>query len=206
MRRALSIATAAAAAAALMATSLHASAAPAKTVIEDPLGDANFVNDQGTGDGTFGDQNAADAGTVSDITGIQLMNDAKNLYVTIQTEAAPPAATGIGFAFRVNPGDAGSHCIYIEAFYPGANNILTAPVAQLRDTCAGGDPVSLKVLGTQVVVPRKSNPAFGKGAKLTSPQAQSFLYWGNGTQGFGAPYADTTKVGTDYTFVDKKKG
>jgi hypothetical protein len=199
MTRTLSIA-AAVAALALAATSLQASAAP-KPNIEDPLGDANFVNDQGTGDGSFGDFNQADAGTVSDITSVTLSNDAKNLYVMIQTEAAPPAATGIGYRVRVNPdGAGGAYCINIEAYHPGANNALTAAVAYLRDACDGGEAIPLKVLGTQIVVPRSASKAFAKGAKLTAPQAQAFLYTGNETQGTTYPVADTTKVGTDFTF------
>ena len=200
MKRALSIATALGLALALTMTSMQATAA-SKPSVEDPLGDANFINDQGTGDGSFGDFNQADAGTVSDITGITFSNDAKNLYVMLETEAAPPAATGIGFRVRVNPDDGGNYCVLIEAYYPGANNALSQAVAFLRDTCEGGDPLKLTVLGTQIAVPRKANKAFGKGAKLTAPQAQSFLYSGDesGTGGM-YPVADTTKVGTDYTF------
>lgn len=199
MKRTLSIATALGLVLALTGTALQATAA-SKPSIEDPLGDANFINDQGTGDGSFGDFNQADAGTVSDITGITFSNDAKNLYVLLQTEAAPPAATGIGFRVRVNP-DGGAYCILIEAYYPGANNVLTEGVAYLRDTCEGGDPLKLTVLGTQITVPRKASKAFGKGAKLTAPQAQSFLYSGDESGSGGMyPVADTTLVGTDYAF------
>lgn len=174
-------------------------AAP-KPTIEDPLGDANFINDQGTGDGSFGDITAADAGTVSDITAITLSNDAKNLVVTIETEAAPPAATAVGFRVRFNPDATGSHCILIEAFFPGANNNLTTGVAHFKDACAGGEAVPLKMLGTQITVPRKLSKAFATGAKLTSPQAQSFQYSGTYPAGVAAPTIDTTKIGTDYTF------
>ena len=182
---------------AMAATSLQATAAP-KPSIEDPLGDANFINDQGTGDGSFGDITAADAGTVSDLTGVTFTADAKNLYVTIATEAAPPAATGIGYRVRVNPDAAGTYCVNIEAYHPGANNVITTPVAYLRDACAGGEAVPLKVLGTQIVVPRKASKAFGAGATLKAPQAQAFLYSGNETSGSTYPVADTTLVGTDY--------
>ena|SRR5688572_27981734 len=147
MKRSITLA-AVAAALALVATSLQASAAP-KPSIEDPLGDANFINDQGTGDGTFGDFNQADAGTVSDILAVTFSHDAKNLYVTIQTEAAPPAATGIGYRVRVNPdGSGGAYCLNIEAYHPGANNALTKAVAFLRDGCDGGEAVPLEVVGT----------------------------------------------------------
>lgn len=174
--------------------------AGSKPQIEDVLGDANFVNDQGTGDGTFGDFNQADAGTVSDLTGVTFTNDAKNLYVTLATEASPPAATGIGFRVRVNPdGTGGAYCIFFEAFFPGANNVLTAAKAQVRDDCTG-ETTEVQVLGTQIVVPRSLNKAFGKGAKLTAPQAQSFLYSGDYPTGTAGPFADTTKVGTDFTF------
>lgn len=201
MKRTGSIVVALGAALALVATALQATAAP-KPHIEDPLQDANFINDQGTGDGSFGDFNAADAGTVSDITAVTFSNDAKNLYVQIETEAAPPAATGIGFRVRVNPTDGpGSQCIRIEAYHPGANNALTQAVGFLRDTCEGADPVPIKVLGAQLVIPRKANKAFGKGAKLTMPQAQSFFYTGTDSgSGLMYPVIDTTKVGTDFTF------
>jgi hypothetical protein len=206
MKRALSIAAAVGVFAALGLTSLQATAATPKPHIEDPLGDANFVNDQGTGDGSFGDQTAADAGTVSDLTAVTFTNDAKNLYVNIQTEAAPPALTGIGYRVRVNPdGAGGAHCLFFEAFYSGANNTVTTAQAHLRDACAGGDPILVEALGTTLVIPRSANEAFGKGAKLTSPQAQSFLYSGTYPTGVAGPMADTTKVGSDFTFVDKKK-
>jgi hypothetical protein len=185
-------------AAALWAGSLSAAAAPAKTIIEDPVGDANFVNDQGTGDGTFGDFTQADAGTVSDLTEISLSNDAKNLTVTIGTEAAPPAATPIGYRVRFNPDDAGTHCIIIEAYHPNTAGAMTA-VAQFRDVCEGGDPVEVELLGTTIIVPRKVSKAFAKGATLKAPQAQAFLHSGAGVLQSG-PVADTTLVGTDYKF------
>ena len=182
------------------AMSLQASAA-SKPQIEDPVGDSNFVNDQGTGDGSFGDQTQADAGTVSDITNITFSNDAKNLIVMLGTEAPPPALTGIGFRVRVNPdGTGGTYCIMIDAYFSGANNTLTGPVGHVHDLCAGGDPVPIEVLGTQLVIPRSTSDAFGKGATLTAPQAQSFLYSGAHPTGVVGPYADTTKVGTDFKF------
>ena len=191
----------AAVAAMVAASALQASAA-VKPQIEDPLGDANFVNDQGTGDGSFGDQNAADAGTVSDFTEITLSNDSKNLYVMFGTEAAPPAATAVGFRLRTNPeGTGGAYCYFFEVFYPGANNTLTAPEAQFRDACAGGDPVKVEVIGTQLVIPRSASKAFAKGGKLTAPQAQSFQYTGSSQPaGVIGPYVDTTKVGADFAF------
>src|SRR5688500_18941096 len=90
----------------VLALATAATGAP-KPSIEDPVGDANFINDQGTGDGSFGDFNQADAGTVSDLVSVTFTNDKKNLYVQLQTEAAPPATTGIGYRVRVNPDSAG---------------------------------------------------------------------------------------------------
>jgi hypothetical protein len=183
--------------------SLHALAAPAATtVIKDPMADANGINDQGTGDGSVGDQTAASAGTVSDILSVDLSSDAKNLYVNFLTQAAPPATTGVGFRARFNPtATPGTQCVAIEVYYPGANNALDVPVAFLKDSC-GGTTVQtpLKVLGTMVTVPRKADKAFAKGAKLTAPQAQSFLYVGTADAGVAGGTIDTTKVGTDYTF------
>jgi hypothetical protein len=176
-------------------------AAAPKTVIEDPVGDANFVNDQGTGDGSFGDQTAADAGTVSDIEAVNLSNDAKNLYVDFVTEAAPPATTGIGYRFRANEGG----CFKVEAYFSGANNVVTTPVGYLIDDCNGGEKVEIEIIGTRFVVPRSASPALKKGSTLTAPQAQAFLYWGDGSTGAPIGYADTTKVGTDWKLVDKKK-
>lgn len=200
MRKMISVAATAAVAAALGMTSLPAgAAAPPAQILEDPLGDANFVNDQGTGDGSNGDQTAADAGTVSDLLGVQLSNDAKKLTVTVQTEAAPPATTGIGYRVRFNPDGAnGAHCILIEAYYPGGNNALAAPMAQLIDACNGDETTPLEVLGTSIYVPRSANAAFAKGATLVAPQAQAFLYSGNEMAGAKNPVADTTKVGADY--------
>ena len=200
MKRTNSIIAALVAVGVVAAGAAPGAAAPAPQ-IEDPLGDANFVNDQGTGDGSFGDFNQADAGTVSDILAIRMSNDAKNLYIAIDTEATPPAATAIGFRVRVNPdGAGGTYCLAFEVMHPGANNNLTAPEAHLRDDCAGGDVTEIQVLGSTLVIPRSANEAFGKGAKLTAPQAQSFLWSGTYPQGVAGPYADTTKVGTDYTF------
>lgn len=188
-----------AAAVALFAGSMNATAAP-KPSIEDPVGDANFINDQGTGDGSFGDFNQADAGTVSDLVGVTFTNDKKNLYVQIQTEAAPPAATGIGYRVRVNPdGAGGSYCLEFYGFHPGANNVLTAPVGWARDLCEGGEAQEIEVLGTQLVVPRSLSKALAGKATLKAPQAQAFLYSGEGSLNGGMyPVADTTKVGTDY--------
>ena len=196
MKKALSLVTALGL---LLALSLNATAGP-KPQITDPLGDANFVNDQGSGDGSFGDQTAADAGTVSDITEVTFSNDAKNLKVLIGTEAAPPATTGNGYRVRTNPDDAGTYCIIIEAYFPGANNALTSPIGYFQDMCGGGERQEIQILGTQLVIPRKASPAFAKGAKLTAPQAQAFLYSGNETAGATYPVADTTKVGADFTF------
>jgi hypothetical protein len=182
-----------------------ATAAPApKQILEDPAGDANALNDQGTGDGSNGDNvTPADASTVTDLVGVSLANDAKNLYVSIETEVAPPATQGVGFRVRFNPdGAAGAHCIVLEAFFPGGGNDLAAAEGHLRDTCAGGDPVPVEILGYQMVVPRKSNKAFAKGATLKAPQAQSFIYVGSSyPAGAALITMDTTKVGTDYKLV-----
>ena len=197
MKRSITVA-ALGAVVALLGSSLQATAAP-KASIEDPLGDANFINDQGTGDGSFGDFNQADAGTVSDLVAVSFTNDAKNLYVQIQTEAAPPAVTGIGYRVRANPdGAGGAHCLEFYAFFPGANNTLTAGVGHVHDVCAGTDPVEIKLLGTQMIIPRKVSKALGAGATLKAPQAQAFLYSGSYPAGVVGPTADTTKVGTDY--------
>jgi len=189
----------------LWAAAAGVSAAPkVTTVIEDPAEDANGLNDQGTGDGSNGDHvTPADASTVTDLLSIDVSNDAKNLYVTFETQTAPPATQGTGFRVRFNPdGAAGSHCIVLEAFYPGAGNDLAAPVGQLRDTCAGGDPVAVKMLGPTFVVPRKANKAFAKKAVLKAPQAQAFVYVGS-TPPAGAAliHTDTTKIGKNYKLV-----
>lgn len=189
----------------LWAAAATVSAAPkVTTVIEDPAEDANGLNDQGTGDGSNGDHvTPADASTVTDLLSIDVSNDAKNLYVTVSTQTAPPATQGVGYRVRFNPdGAAGSHCIVLESFYPGAGNDLTAPVAHLRDTCAGGDPVEVEVLGPMFVVPRKSNKAFAKKAVLKAPQAQAFVYVGSSPPaGAALIHTDTTKVGKDYKLV-----
>lgn len=181
-----------------------AAAPKVTTVLEDPAEDANALNDQGTGDGSTGDNvTPADASTVTDLLNVDLSNDAKNLYVTVATQTAPPATQGVGFRVRFNPdGAAGSHCIVLEAFYPGAGNDLAAAVGQLRDTCAGGDPVPFEVLGPMFVVPRKASKAFAKGAVLKAPQAQAFVYVGSSPPA-GAPlvHTDTTKIGKDYKLV-----
>ena len=206
MKRTMSLLMAFGVVATIAATSISASAGAPKPQITDPLGDANFVNDQGTGDGSFGDQNAADAGTVSDILGVTLSNDAKNLTIAFDMEAAPPAATAVAYRLRVNPdGAGGTHCLLFEVFYSGANNTVTTPVAHLRDACGGGEDIPIEVLGTTLVIPRSAHEALGKGKTLVAPQAQTFQYTGAYPNGVAYPVIDTTKVGTDFKFVDKKK-
>ena len=187
------------------ATSLQATAAP-KPQITDPFGDSNFVNDQGTGDGSIGDTGDVGPGTVSDILSVTFSNDAKNLTIYIETQASPPAQTGIGYRVRVNPGGTGgTHCLHFEAFFKGANNTVDPPAAHVKDVCAGGDPVPVKLLGTTLIIPRKVSKALAKGATLKAPQAQAFLWTGTYPVGAQTGVADTTKVGTDYKMVDKKK-
>jgi hypothetical protein len=195
MKKALSIATALSLPLLLAGPSLNAAPKPQVT---DPFGDANFVNDQGTGDGSTGDNTTADAGNASDLGGVTFSNDAKNLYVMIHTELAPPATQGIGLRARVN-GAPGSQCLLFEIYYSGATNTLTAAEGYFRDTCAGGDAIPVEVLGTQLTIPRSTHEALGKGKTLDTPQAQSFVYTGSSyPAGVSGPYIDTTKVGTDY--------
>lgn len=181
----------------LAAPALHAGAP--KPQIEDPYGDANGLNDQGTGDGSVGDQTGvADAGNASDLGSVTFTNDAKNLYITFLNELTPPATQGLGLRVRVN-GAPGSQCLNFEAFWPGATNNLTAAEAHLRDSCAGGDPIPIEIVGTQLVIPRSAHEAFGKGKVLDTPQAQTFAYSGTSyPAGVAGPYIDTTKVGADY--------
>ncbi|MGH2809003.1 MAG: hypothetical protein ACRDKT_17200 [Actinomycetota bacterium] len=201
MRKLTAIITTGLVAAALASASLPANAAAMKTIIEDPLGDSNGINDQGTGDGSFGDFNQAGVGNVSDLVKVSLSNDAKNLIVLFEAQGVPPATQGLGYRLRVNPdGPGGTHCVLIEAFWPGATNIQTDVHAHVRDVCEGTEPVEVKILGAQLTIPRKTLKAFGKGATLKAPQAQSFVWTGDYPTGVAGPYMDTTKVGTDYKF------
>jgi hypothetical protein len=191
--------TAVAAGLALLLAAPALNAAAPKPQIEDPYGDANAINDQGTGDGSVGDQTgAADAGNASDLGSVTFSNDAKNLYIQLLNEQSPPATQGLGLRVRVN-GEPGSQCLLFEAYYTGATNALTETEGYLRDTCAGGDPIEIEVLGTQFIVPRSAHEALGKGKVLTNPQAQSFVWSGASyPAGVPGPYIDTTKVGADY--------
>ena len=204
MKRASSILCATGLVLGISATATVAAAPKPTTVIEDPAEDANALNDQGTGDGSNGDHvTPADASTVTDLLKLDVSNDAKNLYVTVNTQTAPPATQGVGFRVRFNPdGPAGTHCIVLEAFFPGAGNDLSAPVGQLRDTCAGGDAVAVDMLGPTFAVPRSANEAFAKGAVLKAPQAQAFVYVGSSPPaGVALVHTDTTKIGKDYKLV-----
>ncbi len=204
MKRALWIGiTLCVAAASTLTTAATAAPAP-KVVLEDPIGDANFVNDQGNGDGSFGDfVTPADVSSVTDLEAVAVSNDAKNLYIDFQTEAAAPATQGVGYRLRVNPeGPGGGYCLLFEAFYPGATNDLTEAQGHLRDVCAGGEPIKAQVLGNMLIVARKAHKALGKGKTLKAPQAQGFIYSGSSfPTGVAAPTTDTTKVGTDYKLV-----
>ena len=192
----------------LVVGSSVASAAPAqKTIVEDPINDANGLNDQGTGDGSFGNnETPADPSTVTDITALKMSNDAKNLYISIETEGPAQGTQGVGARVRVNPdGAGGSYCLVFEVFQPGAGNALETTEAHLRDTCTG-ETTPVEAIGNLFTVPRKINKAFGKGAVLTAPQAHTFIYLGSSyPAGFPYPVMDTTVVGQDYKFVDKKK-
>ncbi len=186
----------------MVAAAMPASAGRLKTIIEDPQGDSNFINDQGTGDGSFGDRTEAGIGNVSDLVRVSLSNDAKNLTIQFEANGIPPATQGLGYRLRVNPdGPGGTHCLLFEAFWSGATNTMTDAKARMRDICAGGDPVELKIVGATLTVPRKAHKALGKGGKLTAPQAQSFVYSGTYPTGVIGPYMDTTKVGVDYKLV-----
>ena len=203
MKRAISIAAAIGMALSAAVSPLSAAPKP-KVVIEDPASDANFINDQGTGDGSFGDVvTPADVSSVTDITEVTFANDAKNLYINVQTETAPPATQGVGFRVRANPdGPGGTYCLLFESFHPGAGNDLTTANAHLVDQCAGGDPIEIEVQGPLLIIPRKAHKALGKGKTLKAPQAQGFIYGGSTyPAGVAAPTVDTTKPGKDYKLV-----
>lgn len=201
MKRSMAFITAVAIAGVLAAP---ANGAP-KPSIEDVAGDANLLNDQGTGGGTPGDVvTPADGSSFADLLSVTFTNDKKNLYVHIETESTATPVAGEGFRVRTNPDGAGGiYCLNFEIFFPGAQNTVTAPVAHLRDACAGGDAIEAEATfstlgGFMIVVPRKSHEGLGKGGKLTAPQAQSFLYSGPHPTGVAGPYFDTTTAGTDY--------
>ena len=205
MKRAFWIATSLGIIVCMTSASTLATAAPApKKVIEDPAEDANGLNDQGAGDGTNGDNvTPADAGNASDLLSVSISNDAKNVSIAVSAQLTPPATQGLGYRVRFNPdGPGGTHCVIVEAFWPGAGNDLTAPKGHVRDACAGGDPVPIEILGYMLVVPRSAHKAFAKGATLKAPQAQSFVWLGSSyPAGVAAFYIDTTKIGTDYKLV-----
>ncbi|MGI8774117.1 MAG: hypothetical protein ACR2KQ_03725 [Actinomycetota bacterium] len=184
------------------------SAAPAeKTIVEDPINDANALNDQGNGDGSMGDnETPADASTVTDITALKFSNDAKNFYISIETEGPAQGTQGVGARVRVNPdGPGGTYCLVFEVFQPGAGNNLTKTEAHLRDTCTG-ETTEIDAIGNLLMIPRNINQALGKGAVLTAPQAHTFIYAGSSyPAGVPFPVMDTTKIGEDYKMVDKKK-
>lgn len=186
-----------------------AGAAPKKlkVVLEDVEEDANFINDQGTGDGSFGDVEGASASDFADIVEVGFANDKKNLYVHILTQSTGIPASAEGFRVRVNPEAGSVYCLNFEIFFPGAAHPnLTAPLAHLRDLCAGDQVTEAKVEispfgGWLITVPRKAHEAFGKGKKLTATQSQTYLWSGDYPVGVAGPYLDTTVVGDDYKLV-----
>ena len=185
---------------------LSAAGAPKPTVVlEDVAEDANFVNDQGAGDGSFGDvAGPADASSFADIVSAGFSNDAKNLYVFIETQSNAAPAAGEGFRVRANPAAGGVYCLNFEIYFNGAQNTLTAAEGIFRDACGAGEAVSVKTEislhgGFMITVPRKGIDALGKGKTLAAPQAQTFLYSGsNYPAGVAGPYFDTTLAGKDY--------
>ncbi|MDQ3940706.1 MAG: hypothetical protein M3238_05065 [Actinomycetota bacterium] len=205
MKRAISILIVLALGAVANASVALAEPKEPKPSVSDPAEDANFANDQGAGDGTFGDHvGPTDASSFADLISVAFTSDKKNLSVHILTQATAPPAAGEGFRVRTNPGPGGVHCLNFEIFFPGAQNDLTASAAHLRDVCAGNATVEAKATlspfgALLIIVPRKGVAALKKGAKLTAPQAQSFLWSGSYPAGVAGPYLDTTKTGTDYT-------
>ena len=191
----------------LVAASSLVSAAPAqKTIVEDPINDANALNDQGTGDGSFGNnETPADPSTVTDITALKMSNDAKNLYISIETEGPAQGTQGVGARVRMNPdGPGGTYCLLFEVFQPGAGNALETTEAHLRDTCTG-ETTPVEAVGNMFTIPRKISKALGKGAVLKAPQVHTFIYLGSSyPAGFAGPIMDTTTAGKDYKMVDKK--
>lgn len=208
MKRFLKLAPALALAMGLVVSSSLASAAPEpKTIVEDPINDANGLNDQGTSDGSFGDnETPADASTVTDITALKMSNDAKNLYITIETEGPAQGTQGVGARVRMNPdGPGGTYCLVFEVFHPGAGNSLENTEAHLRDTCTG-ETTAVEAIGNMFTVPRNISEALGKGAVLKAPQAHTFIYAGSSyPAGVAYPVMDTTAIGDDYKMMDKKK-
>lgn len=208
MKRILKLAPVLAVVMSLVAGSSPVSSAPTmKTIVEDPINDANALNDQGTGDGSFGNnETPADPSTVTDITALKMGNDAKNLYITIETEGPAQGTQGVGARVRMNPdGAGGTYCLVFEVFHPGAGNSLEKTEAHLRDTCTG-ETTAFEALGNIFTIPRDINEALGKGAVLTAPQAHTFIYVGSSyPAGLAYPVMDTTVIGEDYKMVDKKK-
>lgn len=96
---------------------------------------------------------------------------------------------------------------------------------EFEDTCNGDgeieiakDQVTVETLEdttgiVTMTVPRSASPLFGKGAKIASPYAISRLVAGKkgetlpyfGGSFFSAGTGDTTKRGTDFALIDKKK-
>lgn len=206
MKRSISILAALGLTAALTAAPLRATAAP-KPSLEDPAGDANFINDQGTGDGSFGDfETGADASSFADLLSVTFTNNAKDVFVHIETESTGQPAAGEGFRVRVNPdGPGGIYCLNFEIFFNGAQNDMTEWKAHLRDACAanvelveGKAELSTLLAGFMITIPRKGHDALGKGKTLAAPQAHAFLWSGSYPTGVAGPYLDTTKPGSDY--------
>jgi hypothetical protein len=204
MKRALSIVVALGAVVAIALSNLALAYPAPKTLLEDPLNDANFLNDQGTGDGSNGDVvTPADASSVTDLLSLGVANDAKNLYVTINTEAAAPGTQGVGYRVRFNPdGAGGAYCVVLEAHYPGASDAIDAAEGILTDSCNGVAATPIQVLGNMLIVPRNLDKAFAKGATLKAPQMQGYFYEGGpAPAGAAYPVSDTTKPGKDYKLV-----
>lgn len=191
----------------LVVSSSLASAAPEpKTIVEDPINDANALNDQGTGDGSSGNnETPADVSSVTDIIALKMSNDAKNLYITIETEGPAQGTQGVGARVRMNPdGPGGTYCLIFEVFQPGAGNSLEKTEAHLRDACTG-EITPVEAIGNMFTIPRDINEALGKGAVLKAPQVHTFIYAGSSyPAGVAYPIMDTTTIGEDYKMVDKK--
>ncbi len=198
---------------------------PGVANIEDPTGDANYLNDQGVGNGVDQDDHVtpADVGSFSDIMKVWFSNDADTVTAHFQVQGFPGSTrASIYYIVYASPGEGSAAssslgCVRFVGILSGATYAQSSDEAKIFDHCnegssyfSNGTEAEFSMVegpdGTGIVsikAPRDYSPLLQEGA-LTAPHAETRNMTGEATSvGFLAgPRIDTTKIGTDYAFVE----
>ena len=210
-----------------------ATTVPRRPSIEDPVGDANYLNDQEQAGVPDVDDHVTgqDLSSAGDIVKVWFTHSARKVTAFIQTEAPPPAATGLYYRVEASPGEgkaasSPTGCLRWEVLIAGEEQgqqtTFQGPAqAKLIDDCndISGDGVWAELRAVEtledgsgliaVTVPRRYSPLLRDCRVLSDPRAVSKdLVGQDDTVSLGwttGATIDTTKAGTAYP-LDPDKG